>query len=286
MKTLALVTYKGLLELHDSDRLLIEPLTRAEFAVRIISWDEQIDWKQFDIVIIRSCWDYFTRISEFLEWLHLLEQQKIIVWNPLPILLWNYDKTYLKDLAGKGIATIPSVFLEQNSEHDLGHILEENAWDEAVVKPVVGGNAYGVFLVTREQASVWQSKLDDLLRQSGVIIQKFIKEVQAVGEFSIIFIGGEYSHTVCKKPNPGEFRSNIDGKRTLELITLDDETLQQAADVCQAVNGPLLYARVDGIKVGSIFMLMELELLEPLLFFHLFPQGAEIFAHAVKKLSQ
>src|SRR5436190_22616236 len=115
MKSIALITYKELPTLTESDRLLIKPLEENGFQPHVVCWDEKIDWKQFDSVILRSCWDYHTRVDEFLIWLNMLEQQEIPVWNPIDIVRWNYKKTYLKELEDKGITIIPTVCLEKDS---------------------------------------------------------------------------------------------------------------------------------------------------------------------------
>lgn len=286
MKSVALVTYKGSPELCESDQLLVAPLEEEGFQAHAIAWDDRVDWTQFDSIILRSCWDYHTRITEFLDWLRMLKREKVTVWNPIDVVLWNYRKTYLKELAEKGIATISTVWLEKNSSHSLSHILIERGWKKAVVKPTVGASAYEIFLVTLVDAGASQKKLDRLLDISGVMVQPLIKEVQTEGEFSVVFIGGEYSHTVLKKALANEFRSNYEYRAVEQLVEPSQEVLDQATKIYRTVEAPLLYARIDGIVVNNIFTLMELELIEPYLFFDLFPQGAERFAQALVKNSK
>jgi len=285
MKSVALVTSAEFPHLTESDRLLIQPLKDHGFKPHAVCWDEDIDWKQFDTVILRSCWDYHTRVKEFLNWLHMLELQKIPVWNPVSVVLGNYKKTYLKELEAKGIPIVPTVWLETNSYYNLKDILLSHQWERAIIKPTVGSGAYNLMLINRDKAAITQEKLDLLLKQSDVMIQPFFKEIQTVGELSIVFIGGQYSHTVLKRPKGDEIRSNDNYGAIEKLVQPSKEVLQEAIKIYQTVQYPLLYARVDGIIVKNIFRLMEFELIEPSLFLQHFSQGAATFADAFTKLS-
>jgi glutathione synthase/RimK-type ligase-like ATP-grasp enzyme len=284
MKSVAIITYKDAPNLSDSDAVLIAHLAKQGFHAEPISWDSKTDWSRFDCLVIRSCWDYHLRVEEFLQWLDLLEEQNVTVWNPIEVIRWNHKKTYLRELAEKGIDTIPTVWLEKNSPADLFTILEENNWEKIVIKPIIGASAHNVTLADRGNAAEMQIKLDEMLKHSEVMIQPFIKEIQTGGELSIMFIGGEYSHTVRKMPKEKDFRSNYFGV-SVKRIEPSEKTLQQAKKVYEMIDTPLLYARVDGIDVGNNLLLMEFELIEPYLFFEHFPESGEIFAEALGRLT-
>jgi glutathione synthase/RimK-type ligase-like ATP-grasp enzyme len=281
VKSIALVTYSGSHELSNDD-LLAGHLRERGFHPHIVSWDAQVDWRQFDAVVLRSCWDYHTRVDEFLSWCAMLKQEQIAVWNPIDIILWNYKKTYLQDLANKGINTIPTLWVEKNSECSLADIITKQLFEKAVVKPTIGASAYEVFLTDKSNHREMQPRLNELLKKTDVMIQSFIKEVQTEGEVSLIFIGGKYSHAVVKMPKPDDFRSNYDG--TAKLFQPSDTILQQAAQIIKTIPTSVLYTRIDGIIIDDTLTLMELELIEPYLFFDLFPDAARTFAETLETL--
>src|SRR4030042_2037048 len=103
MKTVGLITYCQSPELTPSDQLLVEPLKKLGFNPVAVPWDdENVNWSAFDVLIFRSCWNYHLQYKKFIEWLNHLEKLHIPVWNPIPIIKWNSNKIYLKDLEYKG----------------------------------------------------------------------------------------------------------------------------------------------------------------------------------------
>jgi glutathione synthase/RimK-type ligase-like ATP-grasp enzyme len=283
MRKIGIITYHGEPNLSEDDSLLIQPLLGKGFQAQPVLWDSKTDWRQFDAIVIRSCWDYHLRAEEFLNWLDLLDELGIAVWNPTNILRWNHRKSYLNELALHGIDVIETIWIEKNSHLDIGGILEENNWEKAVIKPPIGASAHSVFLVDRTNASELHKQINEALQKSDLMIQPFIKEIQTEGELSIMFIGGEYSHSVVKSPKENDFRSNYFGN-SVKLAEPSEEIILQAKKVYDTIKSPLLFARIDGINVNGKLKLMEFELIEPYLFFGLFPQAAEKFANALGRL--
>lgn len=227
MKHVALVTCSTFPELSESDKRLIEPLRKEGFIPYVVPWDRKnIDWNLFDGIVLRSCWNYTAKYSQFMDWLSDLKHINAKVWNPVSIIRWNSHKSYLLDLAKKGIPIIPTV-----------------------IKPAIGNSGKGI----------------------DYLIQPFMTEVVNEGEYRFIFIGKKLSHTVIKKP-----------KQTL-LVNPSKTLITQAANVIHTIGADPLYARVDGINHNGTFMLMEVELIEPNLYFDLHPPSAGTFARALKK---
>ncbi len=278
MKKVALVTSTEFPKLSESDQLLVSPLKRHGVEPTAVAWDDpSVEWSQFDAIILRSAWNYHYRYDPFIKWVTDLEKIRVPVFNAPAVVKWNSQKTYLKDLAQKGIRTIPTVYQTYHSHCDLAREMETHSWNTVVVKPVIGASAYEIFSVSRSDVETGQKKLTKLLEKKGCMLQPLMEEVQQ-GEYSLIFIGGKYSHAVLKVPPKNDFRSNYQfGSR--EIIVEPDKTiLDQAAHVISQVKSDLLYARVDGIRKDNTFVLMELELIEPHLFFDMYPSGAEFFA--------
>ncbi len=110
-------------------------------------------------------------------------------------------------------------------------------------------------------------------------------EVQTVGEYSLLFFGNEYSHTVLKTPKSGDFRTQMGYGASTRAVQAEPSLIAQAARVLDVV-GELLgqrlaYARVDGILREGSFYLMELELIEPNLFLDYGPGSAQHFARTL-----
>ncbi len=216
------------------------------------------------MIVIRTPWDYFLRIDEFSNWLSSLRNIKTPVWNSLDVIEKNIHKFYLKDIEAAGLSIIPTVFVNKNSNTDLNHVLNEKKWDKAVIKPAVSGNAYKTSIVSMNEPGI-QSKLDELLYDNDVLIQKFIEEIQS-GEWSLLFFNKKYSHSALKVPKNGEFRvqSEYGGKYLYKEAPV--KLIEQAQKIVDSIKDELLYARVDGIDINGTLHLMELELIEPDLF--------------------
>lgn len=282
MKRIALVTCSEFLELSASDQLLMGPLTREGFAPVATAWDDpSVAWNEFSAIILRSTWNYHYMYEPFISWLTRMELLRIPLWNPPSVVRWNSQKTYLRDLSAKGIRTIPTQYIPRNCAFDLSLYMNSLPFNEAVIKPTIGASAYGVISVSKGNEKFGQRNLNALLEKTDCMIQPLINSVRTQGEYSSVFIGGTYSHTVLKTPPKGEFRSNFQFGSKEVLMRPDAQLIRDAATVLSAVEDKTLYARVDSIRDAEGFMLMELELIEPHLFFDFYPKGAEQFARAV-----
>jgi glutathione synthase/RimK-type ligase-like ATP-grasp enzyme len=258
VKRVALVTFSGCPELTDDDRLLVQPLRRLRVDAEPMVWDRIVGWRKFDAVIIRSCWDYHLRPTEFHQWINDLERLEIPVHNSAPLVRWNADKRYLRELQEMGVRIPPTVWLEDGEEADLHGILKAKAWDTAVVKPTVSASAYRLKRVFINQP---RSRV-----KGPAMIQQFIPEVQETGEWSVVFICGEYSHAVVKLPAAGDFRVQSQFGGTARAAEPDRRIIDAANRIINGLPEQPLYARIDGIQDESGFVLMEVELIEPVLF--------------------
>lgn len=277
MQSIALVTYQDPPFISESDVLLISAFKEKGITASFVAWDnKEANWSDFDCAIFRSCWDYQTRIEEFREWLTLLETQNIKTWNPLSIIRWNIHKTYLLELEKKGVLIVPTTAISKNTFFDLKPFFDEKKYSEIIVKPAISASAMGVIKITVAEVEQKQADVDKLLSVSDILVQPLMPQISN-GEMSLVFIGKKYSHTVLKKPKAGDFISNIEYGGTETIIQPNLEIISQAENIVNVIPGPLLYTRVDGIIVDGKFMLMELELIEPHMFFDLAPDAASRF---------
>ena len=255
---IALVTCSRLPQLTADDQLLAAELQAGgalrdgAAQVRVVVWDDAtVDWPSFDAIVVRSTWDYHLRIDEFLAWLDRLEACGARVWNPAPVLRWNANKSYLREL---DVPRVPTAFVPSGG--DVGAAMREHGWARAVVKPAVSATAFETRVVEDRQSC---------LSARDVLVQPFVDEVVRDGEWSLLFFGGEYSHAVLKRAKAGDFRVQNDFGGTFETRQPSAAILEGAKRMLAAAP-PTLYARVDGVVIGEVFTLMELELIEPVLF--------------------
>src|SRR5436309_10507072 len=207
MKRIALATSAKLPTLNDDDRLLIPALAELGLGAVPAVWDSpDVCWEEFQGVLVRSCWDYHHRLEEFVAWVSRLVRAGVRGWNPPAVLRWNSHKSYLRDLAARGVSIVPTRWLERGGQADLARLLRDARWRNGVVKPAVSASATGTWRTSAATAGADQSRIEELLRVGDVMVQPFIGEVRDPGEWSIIFFGGRFSHAVLKRPAEDDYR--------------------------------------------------------------------------------
>src|SRR5215470_8631536 len=181
---IALATSKEWPDLTSDDRALLKPLADRGFHAAPAVWtDSNCPWRDFDAVVIRSCWDYHLRAEEFLRWISLLESIGCSVLNPAAMIRWNADKSYLRSLEKRGIAIVPTLWCEAGDTPILADALRNQGWDKAVVKPRISATAHRTQLVEAKNANTGQSLFGDLKAGPGVMVQKFMDSILTEGEW-------------------------------------------------------------------------------------------------------
>jgi glutathione synthase/RimK-type ligase-like ATP-grasp enzyme len=285
---IALVTYSGLPSLSADDQLLLPSLaargTRAEAA----AWDDPaVAWDSFDALLIRSTWNYHTSPDAFRAWIDRVDSLGVPTWNSPAILRWNASKTYLRDLQQQGVDIVPTFWVERGSATRLADVLTENRWPAAVVKPAISASAYETWRVDRDRIRAHDDTRFARLRASGTImVQPFIPELARDGEWSLMFIGGEYSHAVLKRPRAGDFRVQHEHGGSAESRNPSGHALATAQRILAHAPGEWLYARVDGVEIGGKFVLVELEMLEPSMFLAAKADAPDRFADAIRSFAR
>lgn len=284
MKSLAFVTYAGAPALTADDALAIAPLRERSISAIPAVWnDPALCWEQFAGVVIRSCWDYHLMPAEFRRWVNGLKAAEVPVWNPPGMLLWNMDKRYLLDLAGKGVPIPRTVWVESGAAPDLSVLLDDAGIRQAVVKPAISATAHQTWRVSREQAADYQAQFGKQVLSGATLVQEFIPELPRDGEWSLLFFGGKFSHAIKKRPGGGDFRVQHDYGGSAVAETASPPLVSQARQILATLDPMPLYARVDGVEVAGQLVLLELELIEPELFLRLDPAAPERFAAAVAR---
>ena len=282
MHRIAFATSPELPELDADDRLALEPLGRRGVEVVPAVWsDPAVDWGAFELVVVRSCWDYHLEPEAFRAWIERLADAGLPVQNPPPVLRWNLDKHYLRELEEAGVPIAPTVWLPRGAAADLRAILAERGWSEAVVKPAVSLSAHGTWRTRRGSAAADQGRLERALAGGAMLVQRFLGEIVSEGEWSLTFLRGRFRHGVLKRPAAGDFR--VQHEHGGERLAREPEPalVRQARAVLERVEAACLYARVDGVRIEGRLVLMELELIDPQLYLAQDPGAPERFAAAI-----
>jgi len=267
------------LQILEEDDLVLAELAALGLKARRVAWcDKTFDWNSTKTAVIRATWDYFHRIDEFRAWLKQA-QESTTVFNRSHILWWNLDKVYLKELGEKGIHIPPTVFEQKGSTTPVSTIMKANHWQEAVIKPNIGGGGRHTHKVNADNLQEIEPLFAELLSQEDMMVQEFQQAVVDEGEVSIMMFGSTYSHAILKRAKKGDFRVQDDFGGSVSVYHPSLEEKQFALDVIQSMDEPPLYARVDYFKDNNgKLALSELELIEPELWFREHREASAIFA--------
>jgi glutathione synthase/RimK-type ligase-like ATP-grasp enzyme len=280
----ALVTSEAFADLYEDDRLLVPALADLGIASEPAVWsDASIDWTSFDALVMRSPWDYFERVAEFRAWLDARIAERALLCNSREILEWNFDKRYLQELARAGVAVVPTLCVEPRSRADIAALARARGWEDIVVKPTIAGGGYRILRFRIEELDRHAADIATTLEDRGVLVQPFLPEIQSGGELSLLFFDGVYSHAACKRPKAGDYRVQFQFGGTNENADVSEELVAQARICVEHAPAPTVYARVDGVVRDGSFLLMELEIFEPLMFLQRHPEAPARFARAIQK---
>jgi glutathione synthase/RimK-type ligase-like ATP-grasp enzyme len=269
------------------DDLLLAFLRNKGMDIRFEVWtDDQVDWKQYDWLLIKSPWDYFDRIEAFYQWLDRLEDLPVKVLNPTTIVRWNADKSYLKDIELAGIPVIPTLWIEKGQAFEAETFFSQLQTDHLIVKPRVSGGAKNTFSIRRSEVGQYTEKLNALFQAETFMAQPFLPEIQTKGEWSFLFFKGVYSHCVLKTSREGDFRVQHYLGGSIHPKEAPPYLLAQATRVVEQFASDCLYARVDGVEIDGKLWLMELELIEPFLFLFTHPQSMDNYHRALCQLTE
>ena len=288
MTRIALATCAELPDLDPDEQLLLEPLRALGVDARPAVWtDATIDWAAFDLVVIRSTWDYTARRDEFLAWARSVPR----IVNPAAVIAWNTDKHYLKDLASAGVPVIPTLWLEPTDAMVLP------ATGRHVLKPSVGAGSVdaAVFdLAAADQAAAARAHAERLLAAGQtVMVQPYLELIEQHVETALVFCGGEFSQAAAKGAMLAGQSEMVEGLYKAEVIkprvalAADLEIARAALAAAPIPAEQLAYARVDlipGLDGNSV--VIELELTEPSLFLGQAPGSAERFARHLVELAR
>lgn len=258
---------------------LLAALARAGLEARVVAWDDpDADFAAARLTLLRATWNYPRMPNAFLDWASRTASVSAL-WNPLPVVRWNHHKRYLFDLERAGIAVTPTALVPQGAPTRLAGVLAERGWTDVVVKPAISAGSYRTLRCGLRDADEGEAHLRALVADGDALVQPYLTSVEDYGERAIVVIDGAISHAVRKSPR---FHGH-DESVTPAMPISDAERLTVEA-ILRTVPSRLLYARIDlapGPDGGPL--VMEVELIEPSLFFPHQPRAADRLALAVRR---
>jgi hypothetical protein len=290
MKRCAILTMDNLSDFECYDNLLDGPLTEFGWQTQLVSWrSDNVNWQDFDAVIIRSPWDYQDDADAFLRVLEQVEKSTAVLQNTLATVRWNIDKIYLKSLVQQKVSIVPTLWQSNFIATQLSTFFEYFNCQQLVIKPRISANADNTFWLQQSSVEDSLAQLEAVFADSDFMVQPFIASVIEEGEFSLFYFNGEYSHAILKTPKTDDFRVQEEHGGRLQSIEPEFALLTQAKNTLLVISretGEMpLYARLDFVRVPKQqgceqFALMEAELIEPSLYFNMDNKAAQRFASA------
>ena len=297
---IALATCSFLSSLNGDDAPLVPAFAERGVVAEPVVWDDPAaDWAAYDLVLIRSTWDYSDRSREFVDWTRRVEQSSRLL-NPSTAVAWNIDKTYQRSLERAGLPVVPTIWLDPERNFDSRAIHTRfPASGDFVIKPTISAGSRDTGRYSASEASsraLAITHAKNLLHAGRhVMLQRYMRQVDTVGETAIIFIDGTFSHAVRKAPlldgpframtmDPPLYRPEVMSARDASPAELDvaEHVMAALPGLVPGVEGPLVYARVDLVPDNDGNpVLLELELAEPSLFFALAPATVDRLVSAV-----
>ena len=277
MTRVAVVTCEGV-DVDPDSPLLLEALDDLGVSAELRVWDDpDVAWNDYDLVVVRSTWDYATRRDEFLAWARGVER----LLNPYRVIEYSSDKHYLGDLASRGHAVVATTFVDVGETPTFPDV-------DFVVKPTVGAGSIDAERYDPTQVDVATehvARLHGLGRD--VMVQPYVDSVDEAGERALVFIDAEFSHAMTKGAMLNvaqDDRDTLFRREQMSRATPEDDAVAFASRVLEEFDGDdLLYARVDLVRDADAWAIMELELVEPSLFLGYDEHAAQRLASAIAR---
>jgi glutathione synthase/RimK-type ligase-like ATP-grasp enzyme len=264
-------------EIDPDAQLLLHALRDVDIDGQLCVWDDAtVTWSDYEMVVIRSTWDYTKDRASYLEWARALPT----LFNPYSIIEYSTDKHYLDDLAARGYRIIPTSFCDVGASPDFPD-------SNFVVKPTVGAGSMDADKYDageHDAAAAHVARLHDSGRDA--MIQPYVASIDEVGERGLVFIDGEFSHAIRKNAMLHVDQLDRHSLFRLEQLTLADAEPDAVTFATSLMAEPLfdglLYGRVDLVQLPEGWAVMELELVEPSLFLSYRAEAAAELASAIR----
>ncbi len=270
---IAIATAAEFPDLDEDGPVLLAALAAQDIAAEPAVWtDEGVDWSSYELVVVRSTWDYHERRDAFVAWARRVEAVTRLA-NSADVIEWNTDKTYLHTLQEAGLPVVATDWLRPGDDVSLP------GTGEYVVKPAISAGSRDTNrYVAGDHDELAAGHARGLLAAGRtVMVQPYLSQVDTYGETAMFFFAGSFSHAVRKGPLLTPAMEIVAGAYAPETIepreptdaerAAAEQVLDALAAVAPASREQLVYSRVDLVpgSDGSP-VLLELELTEPSMF--------------------
>jgi glutathione synthase/RimK-type ligase-like ATP-grasp enzyme len=280
-KRCVFLTTSELEDFHIYDNLLLEPLASYGWQVDEVSWKENnINWDQFDVVVIRSTWDYQSAPEAFIQCLEKIEASSAHLENSVDLVKWNINKGYLKELQEKQVRIVPTLWKNVFDAEEIEASYDQLNVTEIILKPLISANADFTYRLDYRSFIALRNELEVVFSNRAFMVQPFLDSIINEGEYSLFYFSGGYSHCILKRPASGDFRVQEEHGGRLSSVEPDVEMQKCGDRALAALPECPLYARIDLIRTKKGLAVMEIELIEPSLYFNMDDKSAQRFADA------
>ncbi len=284
MKKCAILSMDCLDDFEVYDQLIDAPMLANGWTTHLVSWRlKNVNWNDYDVVLIRTPWDYQDDAPAFLQVLADIEASTATLENSLDIVRWNINKKYLAELEQQNVAIVPTLWQERFDESMIDTFFSHFDSEQIVIKPCVSANADNTYWLTKTTLLACLDELKLVFADRDFMVQPFIESVINEGEFSCFYFSGTYSHTILKTPKDNDFRVQEEHGGQLKTVTPEAKLTEQAEHALTKLPEIPMYARLDFVRTGEHFSLMEAELIEPSLYFNMDEASAGKFVDAFVK---
>lgn len=274
--SIALVSCRNPIDPDPDAEILLEACLGAGIETRYVPWeDPNVDWSQFEAAVLHSTWNYYETPDTFRWWAKSTARQTQLI-NPWEIVDWNVDKHYLLELEAKGVPVVPTRIVRSCDE--MQGVVQEEGWSRFVIKPTISASSFMAKAFHREEIDQ-AIEFGGAFKGAPFMVQRFLPNVADSGEIALVHIDGELTHGVIKRPRFHGGEESVSG-----AVAPQPEQARVAAQAVAQIPGPWLYARVDlMLDDDGSWLLSELELIEPSLFFLQHPPALERFVTALAR---
>ena len=277
----ALLSTDNLENFFTYDKLLIEPMKNIGWIAEEVSWrNENVNWNGFDAVIVRSTWDYQNDFKNFLDVLEKIDKASHLE-NNFDLMKWNMNKSYLFDLEKKGVRIVETIWEKRFNSETAHHYFDRIKSNEIIIKPNISANADNTFRLSREKLNEKLHELEKIFAERDFMVQPFMQNIVEEGEYSLFFFNGEFSHCVLKKPKEKDFRVQEEHGGKFKSVVPTEMQKAIGKNIIDKLSVIPLYGRTDLVRTDdNDFALMELELIEPSLYFNMDSESPTRFTKA------
>jgi glutathione synthase/RimK-type ligase-like ATP-grasp enzyme len=272
------------------DKLLFEPMKTLGWIAEEVSWrNENVDWSDFDAVIVRSTWDYQNDLEKFKNILEKINSVSHLE-NDFELMKWNMNKNYLFDLEQKGVRIVETIWEKSFNSSLVHEYFDKLNTDEIIIKPNVSASADNTFRLSKENINEQLPTLEKIFATREFMVQPFLKNIIDEGEYSLFYFDGKFSHSVLKKPKEKDFRVQEEHGGDIQPFNVSSEMKVIGENILKKLSTIPLYGRVDLVRIKqNEFALMELELIEPSLYLNKDEQSpvrlAKVFNEKLSKFA-